>query len=544
MNINITYCEEEHTIFLYNFQYWNQRFFCLGQSQDGSIFKKFISTKGFDQLLMESTTGPQFKFKKEHFNPYLCSREKDLWKESQQIDHLADKLEIKDIGPHEYSGCYRVVAELGSYKDNAYFETKVFEQPEFDLFMYQNDDLYYIQHQSLRKDREPQLISLMDTDLYGKVNIIHGVNEDGDDLFDVESLMKIIDNDLAYPEKNGLVVLIKSVKRSELCHFTTFGTQQFYKAKTLDFLQEDCGNSYLQNTILHKKLKRKHSLRHLYEYYQLTNQLISSRRKVSTPSISGPKEFKQNEFILHFDIQDTSNFKIIYYNDIFTIERKQSLSQLVPAMPNFAINGRYDFGNSVLCYDDFSCTKHLLEYVRDSISVSQSIKLAKLIGQWLTVTQGFAPRISKLHMAKKANSQPLVDNLTFYHIPTMDSEGDFYESETYVNTYEFFANFGLHIPAIRNVLQMNWFTPSMFRLLQTKFPLYHVCRDVRRGIFNFDDDIDMKQLMLHISDALRLINLLESAGDKKNTYWYNNGNTVLTAFPTQLIQPPTLTPGG
>jgi hypothetical protein len=541
MKVNITYQDQEIEVFLYNFQYWNQRFFCLGSNQDGTLFKKFISTKGFDVLLMENDEGPSFTFKKEHFNPYLCNKEKDVWRESQQITQHYNNFSVSDIGPHDYSGHYIPVKDLGQYKDDAYFETKPFSKPEFDLLQYQTDDLYFIQHQSINKDRLPQLICLMDdATLYDKINIIHGVTDKDEEIFDLETLIKIVDTDLAYPEKNGLYLVLKRISVTFIIPTVLYGTQEFYKADTLDLLREDLGNRYIAHSILKKKLKRKHALRYLFEYFNLTNKLTSSKRRTSVPTNPGPKEFKQNEFNIHFDSYDTSVFKIIYYADIFTIERKAALSTLVPGQPEFSINGRYDFKESRIAFDDFTNTKELLEFIRTTVGIAQSIKLAKLINIWLGPGFGYAPRVSKIPIAKKANAKPLVDTLTLIHVPTIGSDNEIFETETYINAFEFFGAFGIHIPQLRNILNMDWFKSDIYHILQTTFPLYHIARDYRRQLFNWDNDTELKNCMIPIQDAKRLIFLFESAGGKKNSYWYNNANMILAAYPDQLLQPQTL----
>ena len=542
MNINIILNNQEYTIFLYNLQFWNQRFFALGQSTDGTIFKKFISTKGFDKLLIESDSGPSFTFKKEHFSPYLCDKSKPLWRESQLIDRNGKEFNTTDIGPNDFSGHYEIVTDLIEYRDDAYFETKTFTEPEFSLYKYQLDDLYFIQHQSVAKDRMPILTCLMEAELYNNINIIHGVMDNGNDIFDMFSLLKIIDTDLAYPDKNSLYTIAKKAKKGFILNTINY-TLEFYTDALLDFLKEDCGNKYIRQIILHKYVKKNQALRYLYEYFDFTKHMMGPKRKQSTNTFGGPKEFKQNEFCVHFDLQDTSNFKIIYYDDVFTVERKKGLSYLIPGIPSFSINGKYNFITSQIDYDDFQSTKQVIQYVKNNISIAQSIKLSKLIGQWLHVNVGYSPRVSKISVSHKANIKNTVDNLTLYHVPIYGSDEDIYETETFVNLYEFLATFGIHILAIRNLLEMNWFNVNIFKLLDTVFSIYHVSRDYRRSLFNWDNDIDMKSSMISIVDAVRLISLFKSVGADKNSYWFNNANSILTAFPDELLQPETLAPG-
>ena len=542
MNININYNGIDYIIYLNILSFWNQRFFALGQSTDGTIFKKFISTKGFDKLLIESNTGPSFSFKKEHFSPYLCNKEKSLWKESQLIERNGNEFTTSDIGPYDFSGHYEVVADLNNYKDDAYFETKTFTEPEFSLLKYQMDDLYFIQHQSILKDKMPTLTCLMEADLYNNINIIHGVMDNGNDIFDMNSLLKIIDTDLAYPEKNSLYIIAKKAKKNFILQPINYSLD-FYSDTSLDFLKDDCGNKYIRQVILHKYVKKNQALRYLYEYFDFTKHMMGPKRKQSTSTFLGPKDFKQNEFCIHFDLQDTSNFKIIYYDDVFTIERKRNLSYIVPGVANFSVNGRYNFITSQIDYDDFKSSKQLIRYIKDNISMAQSIKLSKLIGQWLHNSVGYCPRVSKIPVSHKANSKNTVDNLTLYHVPIYGSDEDIYETETFINLYEFLATFGIHIPAIRNLLEMNWFNANIFKLLDTVFSIYHVSRDYRRSLFNWDNDVDIKGSMISIVDAIRLISLFKSVGNDKNSYWFNNANSILTAFPDELLQPETLVPG-
>lgn len=208
MKLFISFENELIEFNLYDFQYWNQRFFCLGMSTDGRLMKKFISTKGFDKLLVESDIGSKFNFKKEHFNPYLCDKEKDIWKESDQVEKHKEKFETSDVGPHNFSGHYVKCADLDNYKDQYYFETKKFDIYDFDLYKYRNDDLYFTQHQSSNKDKLPNVVNLFDANLFGKLNIIHCVGDNGNEYVDFASLYQICDADLGYPTINSFYSIL------------------------------------------------------------------------------------------------------------------------------------------------------------------------------------------------------------------------------------------------------------------------------------------------------------------------------------------------
>lgn len=533
MKIIATINNETHIIHLYNFQYWNQRWFCLGLSLDGSIFKKFITTKGFDSILIESNSGIQFNFKQEHFSPYLCNKEKDIWKESQLIANNAN-IVINDIGPFSYSGKYKTIQteECFPYKDDVYFETKAFETPDFDLLKYQNDDFYYSRYQSTNKDRLPLLVSLTDIELFNDINIIHGVRDDGVDLFDTESLYQICDTDLSFPEKNSLYLLYKSINQ-HFFHCVSIGNKDFVTYNEIKPLENDYGNTYIKRNIVKNTSKRKYALRYLYEYFHLVNKITTNRRKISTKISTGVKDFKKEDFIVHFNNDNASEFKIIYYKDIFSIEKRQSITNHVAGEAQFMITGIYDYTTGTKQYDNFTSDAHLIKTIRNQLGISQSIHLAKIISIWLISNYGYTPRMIKLQTSSKANSKAISNSISLFSVPTYDNN-EFYGDSTYVNLYELFANFGLHIPQVRNILKMNEFSNALFQLIKYKFDIYHISRDYRRPLFKWEMDTELSNCMVDLKTAIKLIKLFESIGSPKNSYWYSNANQIIIAFPNMI----------
>ena len=206
MRLNIEINGEIEEFELYNISYHNQRLFCLGIGNDKSRVVKFISTKGFDRLLLQSFRGAQFNFKLTHFSPYLCKKEqKDIFRESDLIDKERENFVTHDIGPSEYSGKYITCHLFDQYRDDIYFETlNYLPNKKFDIFKYQTDDLYYTQHMSANKTHLPIIINQFNNDhIFGKTNIIHAVQDNGVELFDTNSLFNIADADLGYPNMNS-----------------------------------------------------------------------------------------------------------------------------------------------------------------------------------------------------------------------------------------------------------------------------------------------------------------------------------------------------
>ena len=75
MKVNIQIDGLQITVNLFKVEFWNQRFFCIGEDCESGHLYRFVSTKGFDRLLVERDKGARFTFRKEHFSPYLCNKD-------------------------------------------------------------------------------------------------------------------------------------------------------------------------------------------------------------------------------------------------------------------------------------------------------------------------------------------------------------------------------------------------------------------------------------------------------------------------------------
>lgn len=520
---------------LFSYYYVGQRYFASGINRTSGESAKFISTKGFDQILISCTNGLEYNFTKKHMNPYLCSRDKDLFKESQMIENPNRRIE--DIGPSNFSGNYRVVKTNQPYKDGFYFETVPFKVEGFDLFKYQNDDLYFIQHQSDARNKLPVLVNVFDAELYEKINIVHAVNDNGDDYFDLNCLVRICDAELGYPDKNSFYSIIRAAGFNSVFRTHAIGALEFVSYRDIIQFKNDCGNIYIQKNINKKLSKRKHAFRYLYEYFEIIESLCSKRRKQTIEPQTGPKEFKKEEFLPIFFDSTISEFKIVYFKDIFTIERKKAIQKIVPGDPIFYIDGHYDFNTGSIVYHNFNSTGEIVKKIKEKFGTTTSIRFAKVISEWFPCTFGYTPLITKLSMSQKANASPLSDNLTLYTIPIREEGSDeVFGADTYVNLYEYFASFGVHIPQIRNMLNANRFSNKIYTLLDMTFPVYNVCRDTRRKVHEFDEisdqDRELISLMFPVTyGALVMAPLLAQSGISKNSYWFSNLNRLTQSLP-------------
>ena len=532
MNVDIKIDGLERTFKFYNFQYWNQRFFCLGVDSNNGEVRKFISTKGFDRILVQSTTGAKFNFRKMHFNPYLCSKEKDVWRESQIIDKQRDEFTCHDVGPSDWAGRYRTCKVLDYYRDDIHFETRPYELGDFDLLKYQSDDLYFIQHQSHNHDRMPTLINMFDGDkVFNNINIVHAVTDDGKEYFDEYSLNRICGADLGYTEANALYCITYGFQRIFL-HNIKFGVFNFLKIEEIQTLEADCGNAYIKKNILKKLTQKRHAFRYMFEYFNNIKKITSKRRRQTMDITPGPKEFKKEDFVPIFEDANILYFKIIYFKNLFTSERKATFTTMVPGDPLYQIEGYFNSDGNATFYD-FPTTTTMLDYISKHFGVTQRMRLSQVLSIWFKPNFGYVPRITEINVANKANKKSMINTIRIVSVPTLESSDEITYFDSYVNFYQLLGAFGLHIPQIRNILEMDSFNPALFDLLEYSCNIYHISRDVRRPLFKLEeeDNKPLSETMIHLRDAFKLLQIFEKIGEKRNSFWYRNANKIIQSFP-------------
>ena len=533
MSVSITVGNDEYT--LTNVEYWGQRLFAKATCHKTGETSNVISTKGFDHLLIASNRGNKFKFKgSDKYNPYLANKEKDIYYESQLIDKHGEQYEVTDVGPSEYNGTYRFWFKLGEYNDDYYFETRKLQPSDFNLFQYQTDDIYYTTHASSYRDKLPTLFSGSDADLFGKINIIHGVtflNDKVTDIFDVESIDIIVTADTGYAGKDGIYLIARSTGYKGMFNYRRIGVSNFCLKSQLEVIKNDCGDSYIKKNFLRKFSRKSHALRYLYEYFHNLNNMTKAKRQHAVSTQTGSKEFKKEEFIPVFTGINATEFKIVYFKNIFTIEKKVGLSRVISGDDTFAIHGSYNYESGTATFDEFESRYELLSYVKKNVSVDASIKLATVCSKWLPDTLGYIPRTMILPCSKRANASPVVDKLVVYCLPIIFNEHITNEDVVYVNLYNLLGMFGLHNLKIRNILRMNEFSEVVYDILNYRFDVYHVSKDIRRPVFNWDNDADLSDCMISLNDAISIIYIFAESGEKKNSYWYSNANMLIQSFP-------------
>jgi len=507
-----------YSIRLSSIQYFNKRFFCIGEALDGSYSEKqFISTHGFEKLLMKHPDGSKFDFKKGVINPYMSDREDPIERESDTIRQK--DISYSDIGPSEFSGRYVDVADIGEYRVDTVFETKEFVKPDFDLYRYQNDSEYCVDNRSKKKDREPKLVCCDSNEMYGKVKIIHGVSNTGDEFFDMESINYLLNRDIGHPEGKPTSIICGIVP------VTVFRVMEFFKPKHIESLMNDCGNSYIVSKIDRKKSNRKQALRFLYEYFQCVNKITSERRKKTNLKFFGNsvKDSKESEFVIHFDKYDS--FKIVYYTNVFVSERTGSLIDSTPGNSEFAISGRYDFNDKMVVYENFESKKDLLSCIEQRLSKSKSINLCKLIGQFLNPSIDFMPKVLNLPMIKNETG------LIIYQIPIYENESIFGTGD-YVNLQSFIKIFGMHNETLSRVLN-DGIRSRVYEFFKFKFNIYRISNDYREELGEVGD-CEIEKIMIPMNDAKQMLNVLAGKMDEKNRNWFLNANAFLMAFPDEM----------
>lgn len=538
MELNIRIHGEYCTYNLYNIIYHNQRFFCLGVSEDGQTIKRFISTKGFDRLLVESQGGAEFNFKLSHFSPYLCRKDKDIWKESDLLDKEQQNFKTSDIGPSEYSGRYVTCYLFNSYRDDVYFEQVKYElNKKFDPYMYQTDDLYFTQHHSASKNSLPTIFNIYNNEsIFNTLSITHGVKDDGTEFFDTKSLVDVCNADLGHPNMNGFYAIARSADKHIFLHEEKIGISTFYKKEQILKFESDCGSNYITKNITKKFSRKKQVFRYLYEYYRVIHECTSNRRKVSIPAQTRPKEFLKEDFYPVFPTNEMGIFKIVYFNDIFTVENRHGLVPTIPGFGQFCINGVYDYKSGIPVFDEFETRNELSLFIQKNLGTTSALRLNNIIATWFQPTYGYVPRNVIIKMATKANCQPLSDKLTIYSIPVIENNGEIFCSNTYVNFFQLLANFGLGLPIIRNLLRMNEWSSHLEKELNITLDIYHIVRDTRRPLLPLENnDKQISQCMISLKSAIQLITLFHNTTSlKKNGFWYRNANKLIQAFPDIL----------
>jgi len=539
MKLNIKLDGIEQEVELYNIVYYNQRLFCLGVGKDKDIIRRFITTKGFDKLLVQSRNGSQFNFKLSHFSPYLCSKEhKDIWRESDLLKKEGNSFKTTDIGPGNFSGNYIKCYDFEDYRDDIYFETLTYNlNKRFDIHRYQTDELYFTQHISKNKTHLPTIINQFNNDhMFNKLNIIHAVKDDGTEYFDTQSLFDICDADLGYTSKNSFYSIIRAVDNHAMLLSEKIGLSSFSKLNNILKHEKDCGHAYILHNITKKLTHKRYAFRYLYEYFRCLHEFVSERRKKSIPCQRGPKEFKKEDFIPVFFNDDMTYCKIVYFTDIYTIENRNDTSHLVSGFPIFNITGFYDYKKGLTIYDEFESRTDVFNFVNKELGVTTSLRLNQILATWFSPTFGYVPRVISLKMALKANCGPLTDHINLYSIPYIEEDGEVYSTSTFVNFYQLLATFGLKISRIANLLRMDAFSPQFYKDFNYQFPIYRICRDIRRPLIEWDEDIKLSDSMISIRSAIKIITLIKDANFKRNGYWYRNANKLTQSFPDTLEQ--------
>lgn len=518
----------------------NQRAFVVAQNMLNPSEKvQFITTKGFDWFLVKDVDGHiKAKFNPNKFNPYTCAKEESLYSEYQLISRTLERNEfysITDFGYSEFNGNYKLHTLTGYYEPNIYFESIPFEL-DFDLYRYQNDDFYNITHSSATKDSYPVLVDKYGTS-FDNVYIIHGVDRNGVEYVD-NHILNLFLSDVVGDFTNAFnLYRIRFHKKNLFTFEQSFPFFKLLKLQDVKQYEDDCGNNMIKSEMRSNGnfSKRKYCYRRLWEYFYILNKNIKASRK-KTPNINiGPREFKKEEFKIIFENDSMKFFKVLYLQNILTLDKRTGINRYVSGDPIFLLSGEYDYANGsfLINQNTQNSASATIRQIKQYLGVNPSVKLGQLFSIWGGEYSGYTPKHIELPMAQKANSQPFTNKLVLYDIPRAEdpSESDFETSQVFVNLKSLLENFGIHHSSVRAMIIMDTFDEIVLRDFGKSLLTYELCRDIRRKLFDIDATTPLSRIMIPLYQAIELIEFFEQTGKEKNSFWYSNANYLLQAFP-------------
>ena len=561
MKICIKLNETEEEYELYGFQYWNQRFFCLGVSLNDGSKEHFISTKGFDKLLIKSYRGAAFRFKLGNFSPYLCNKEKSMFKESDKINTEEEDFLCNDTGPSEWSGEYIKCASFDQYIDNVYFETKPFELDKFDLFKYRTDPEYYHMNKTQKHDSLPMVYDgrFVEVDsktihvirnakidkVFNNTTIIHGVCDNGKEYVDKLSLVEMCNLELNYIDKKetALHIICRAIEPGFL-HTISFGLNDFYILNELERLEGDCGNAFIKKNYRRYWRKKKQVVfRGLYEYFNNIKHITSKLRKTKKIG-GGAKDTKAFDFIVVFKENNVQSFKIVYFEDISSANRSADFNPYFYGS-EFSIDCSINYKTGTVEFDKFSSKAELFKFIEDKFDFSKRMALSRLLKLWFgkISKNGFA-QVSTLPMADKANCRyGKYDRncIKVISVPHFEYDGSCIYMPAFLDTYEFLAVFGIHILKVRCMLEDDKFCSSFFDEIRFDIQLLEWYSDPRKSLIQVEDydTIEISKTMINMNHAFRLLRLFGTVTkynkngkeEGRNSFWYRNANKLIQSFP-------------
>jgi hypothetical protein len=600
MKIVIIRNYEDVEIELYDLQFWNRRLFCKGDIDNKTY--KFISTEGFENLLIKIEEGEEYEFNPKEdikykfelnrkFNPYtseyvpvrnelsgnntrsyfsrlqIKAYVKVLNKPRKYRDNIVNIKDrkfkrityedidirtaktikkrkyvsfsskdtnvtlrkvkfktdefierkyikpIKDVGPNDFSGDYKLIQSLGPLIDNMFFETVDFDYPEFDLWKYQNNENYRMMNYSHQRNIKPKLIKMSGGNLFSSDDpqkIIHAVRKSEDennvisyeDFFNTNILIKIFDFDA--PTRGGSTfrrVLKETCDNSNYTRIKMvieFISYQKYLKKIIG--ENDKWIHILFDTY---RRNRKYELRHFFEYKMLIKPwLISGRSRPLDPEFKAAKRggLWGHRFVLHSEITP-GEFTLAYYRNDTPVNELETLFLIntkLTATPLFHVKLQYDFDKKRLMIDGYENKYKLSQDIVKYTSISHSITVSNILAN--------LDKNGKIEMKLSKTKMRL-----------------YIAAETLINLYDLFETFGSHVGKVRDNLKLEYVRTKVLNEI-FEFDFYSITKvlSLRSGLLEINDHpLDLNEIAVTIYQAIDFIVKMKDEEYSTKTHYKN-----------------------
>lgn len=569
---------------LYCFEFYNRRFFCLGNLIGERDICEFVSSFDFKHLLIHNPNGKStFKSNKSTVNPFLLHKnmdENNKFKNENYNLYREEDVDIEDYGPTSFNGRYTCIGVLQQLNipDDAIFETFTIPKPKLDHWLIENDESYARIYKNCGRARIHNLYCAMPfLEIYDKIKILHCMTKDKKHYFDINSLGVILSADMGTTENNGFKRLNAFCKLSPAAGIK-FCSIEFMLSSRIDKLIEvaDFGNKWIikhgRDIPMDKRRKQKFSFRFFYEYIKKFRWALSEKRSAdfykanfitseSGKKVRIAKPSRDFMYKLIFSGETMNEFRLYRFEQVDKANLASDpgfngadLTNVIthwPSGDSWYIDGHLDLTDpkDFVKLDGFTKTKFIY-YMKEKYSSTATGDLYELFRNWLP-----SKFINELHFFN-IKMNPLAYKLSdrdkeygslntgfirFYHF---DSE---YYYGTYVSLAGILATFGCHHAIAKEMVGNNEFDREALGIIPgLRNCIFHKIKTNEFGLMTPDsyaiqcrDDEYPRQLntiVMSVPEALQFINNgLYQNSRELNAHWRKNANSLFTAFPEVTI---------
>lgn len=482
---------------------------------DHEINKVLVANFGNSILVPDEQGEVSITFKNKFFNALKLDRY-----EYPLIKHFKEGTVI-DHGLEKYSGRYiHYKPDEGKTSIDLVFETLKLKEHSNKLWELQGGDQGNFEE--LRKKRnEPKLFSFNSVDEFEEFNMIHAVDVNGDSYIDLDSLERILRNDLG-DMKEPLKFFTHSCKMKYTFGIINYGgIFRLVKLKNIDFLFSDRGNSFYQSQTQYKDRRKKHAGRYIYNFIKLINHRINCKDK-QAPKQETPG-YKKEDFRIFFNNGNMGDFMIVMYKEISLMNETSSIATNTEAIPEIKFTGYIDNLMKEVIFDDYGSHKNVEEFIASKYGLNARLLFSTLYSTWFKFNHIEFDLSMKKANGSKVQNRPL----SLFRYDIYDEASNSSYSDVFVSIPEFITNFCQHKETSYFIDEYN----------KRKIPNFQSIINKSVAIYSISADNSMVEnpnatfinAYMSVQSAIELVTFFASQF-KKNTHWYRNVNKVFMPF--------------